>query len=229
MIISHKHRFIFVKTRKTAGTSLEIALSKFCGEEDIITPIMPKDEVLRSELGFRGPQNYSINYKCLSPKVWKKLLQRRRKFISFYNHIKAEKIREQISVDEWNNYFKFCIERNPWDKVVSHYYWQCQSDIKPSLSEFIKDRASKGKISDFELYSIDNKIAVNKVYMYQDLKAAIQDLTSVLDLDEPLTLPRAKSEFRAQKSHYRDLLSLDDKNMISQLFSREIEAFGFEF
>ncbi len=32
MIISHRHSFVFVKTTKTAGTSVEIALSKHCGQ-----------------------------------------------------------------------------------------------------------------------------------------------------------------------------------------------------
>ena len=44
MIISHEHKFIFLKTRKTAGTSIELALSQLCGPNDIITPISPNDE-----------------------------------------------------------------------------------------------------------------------------------------------------------------------------------------
>ena len=37
MIISHKHKFIFFKTRKTAGSSIQVSLAKYCGEDDIIT------------------------------------------------------------------------------------------------------------------------------------------------------------------------------------------------
>ena len=37
MIISHKHKFIFLKTIKTAGTSIQAALEEHCGKDDIIT------------------------------------------------------------------------------------------------------------------------------------------------------------------------------------------------
>ena len=40
MIVSHDRRFIFVKTSKTAGTSVEMQLSVFCGPDDIVTPGM---------------------------------------------------------------------------------------------------------------------------------------------------------------------------------------------
>jgi hypothetical protein len=30
MIVSHEHKFIFLKTKKTAGTSIELALSALC-------------------------------------------------------------------------------------------------------------------------------------------------------------------------------------------------------
>jgi hypothetical protein len=39
MIISHKHKFIFLKTRKTASTSTEFALNEICGPEDVVTPV----------------------------------------------------------------------------------------------------------------------------------------------------------------------------------------------
>lgn len=37
MIVSHRHRFVFVKTRKTAGSSIEAALFPFLGPDDICT------------------------------------------------------------------------------------------------------------------------------------------------------------------------------------------------
>jgi hypothetical protein len=36
-IISFKNNFIFLKTRKTAGTSIQASLKGICGKEDIVT------------------------------------------------------------------------------------------------------------------------------------------------------------------------------------------------
>ncbi len=57
MIVSHALGLIFVKTRKTAGTSAEIALSRRTGRRDVITRISPTDEELRRREGGAGPQN----------------------------------------------------------------------------------------------------------------------------------------------------------------------------
>jgi len=59
MIVSHKYKYIFLKTNKTAGTSVEIALSSYCGDEDIIAGIAKEDERLvlpRAKSSFRKDQ-----------------------------------------------------------------------------------------------------------------------------------------------------------------------------
>lgn len=59
---SHDHlpptKADYIKTKKVASTSLEVALSRYCSEECTITPITNKDEVIRQQLAFRVPQNY---------------------------------------------------------------------------------------------------------------------------------------------------------------------------
>ena len=64
MIISHEHRFIFLKTKKTAGTAIEAALSQLCGPECVVTPYREESEQDRKGL---APQNYRIDHP-LKPK-----------------------------------------------------------------------------------------------------------------------------------------------------------------
>ena len=45
MIVSHEYRFIFIKTVKTAGTSIEAWLSGRCAAGDVFTPIHPPLEM----------------------------------------------------------------------------------------------------------------------------------------------------------------------------------------
>ncbi|MGD1714613.1 sulfotransferase family 2 domain-containing protein [Dapis sp. BLCC M172] len=113
MIISHRYKFIFLKTIKTAGTSIEISLSRFCGDDDIITPISLEDEAIRKLLG-KKPQNY-LDYDVQGNEYKK-----------YFNHITAQKIKSLIEPSIWDSYYKFCFERNPFDRAISLYYFSCR-------------------------------------------------------------------------------------------------------
>ena len=241
MIVSHKYRYIFIKTNKTAGTSIEIALSKFCGQDDIITKNFPEEERLRKQLGGLGPQNYIIPLYKYSFQDWADVFSKikrgeKRKWKRFYSHSSAHEIRQLIGEDIWNNYYKFCFERNPWDRVISYYYFilnerQQRGKSTPPLSEFIDGgKLQPLKKYGIENYTIDGRIAVDRVCLYENMEQELETVCNQqLGIPEKLVLPRAKGNFRTDRRHYREILSDRDRDKIAELFAEEITLFGYEY
>lgn len=215
MIISHRYRYIFLKTNKTAGTSVEIALSRFCGEADIITPISPEDEMTRRQNGYPGPRNFRVPGAANG---------------GYYNHITASEIVGLLDPDIWDSYFKFSIERNPWDRVISMYYWKCQSEPRPSLSEFLTSGDLQLlKSRGIDLYSINGEVAVDQVCRYERLQEDLDDIAVRLGFPDKLELPRAKSRFRKDRRPYREVYSDLEREHVAQVFADEIRLFGYQF
>jgi hypothetical protein len=229
MIISHKYKFIFIKTNKTAGTSIEIALSKFCGPNDIITPISPEDEAMRRDLGYPGAQNHQLP-------IWRygvrDVIERATegKKLRFYNHIPAKEVIALIGKKKWDSYYTFCFERNPWDRIISQYYWVNKSEPRPTIQKFIRSKAPLNlKNRGYGGYTIDGKVVVDKICKFENLTEEIDAVRKLVGIPEQLELPRAKSQSRKAKGSYRDLLGEDDRDYISKLFHDEIILMGYEW
>jgi len=202
MIISHKYKFIFLKT----------------------------DEKTRSEPGYRGPQHHLASAREYGIVDVARLLVKGRKKNRFYNHMPASEVKALIPDGTWNNYYKFCFERNPWDRMISLYYWRCKTEPRPSITQFIDSGALKRlKRKGLELYSIDGQIAVDKVCRFENIAAELESIRTQLGITEKLELPHAKSRFRKDKRNYRDILDEEQKTRIADMFSDEIKLMGYEF
>jgi hypothetical protein len=230
MIISHKHRFIFLKTNKTAGTSVEIALSKFCGPDDVITPISPEDEQTRRALGHRGPQNYFAPWRDYGLRdVAARVLKKRRK-MRYFNHISGREVRALVGEEVWNGYYKFCFERNPYDRVISHYYWCNRTEPRPPLSSFIHSpQAMALKRRGYGIYTIDGAIAVDRICRYEAIDEELEEVRKVIGLPEPLVLPHAKARTRADTRNYREVLGQDERDWVARFFGEELKLMGYRF
>jgi hypothetical protein len=157
--------------------------------------------------------------------AWLELWERRK----FVNHHPGWVIRARVARAVWRSYFKFCIERNPWDRMVSLYYWICQTEPRPTLSEFINSGAPLTlKRHGIQLYSIDGQAAVDEICRFENLAGDLEAIRSKLGIPEELTLPRAKSQFR-KKRGYRDNFSEEDRSKVAEMFADEIRLLGYEF
>lgn len=124
-IISHRHKFIFIKPRKVAGSSVQIALAPWCGEDDVLSdgglrfrPDVDTDE-------FRAPPVQHAD----ASGVYGYVAQ----------HALPDVVRAKVGPQVWEEYFKFTIVRNPWDLFVSMYHHDL-AVILPELRAWVRTR-----------------------------------------------------------------------------------------
>ena len=229
MIINHTHKFIFIKTQKTASTSIEIALSGLCTKDDVLTPISVSDESVRKELGYLSPINYKIPFRFYSKRdLVVFLISGKRK--AYYNHMSCSEIKNLIGDNKYDDYYKFCFERNPYDKAISLFYHQGGFKKWDSIEQFIKD-GELGVIKGFDQYTINKIIAVDDIFKFENIPEALIKISNKLNLKETLKLPkkRLKSQFRKDKRPYKEVLSEKEKNLIDSIWAREKHLMGYNF
>lgn len=231
MIVSHAHRFIFLKTQKCAGTSVELALSRICGPEDVITRVTASDERMR--MG-RGPQNEEIPLAYRRP-GWRLRaalgLKPSKAGTAYFNHMGAAEIRRAMDPALFDAYRKVTVVRNPWDREVSLYYWMYRDRTdRPPFERFARKWRRRPERKTFELYSIDGRIVADVVLRYERLSEDFAAFVASLGVEPCPELPRAKGQQRAPGArNYRELYTPETRRAVERRFAREIEAFGYQF
>jgi hypothetical protein len=226
MIINHEYKFIFLKTRKTAGTSLEISLSTCSGDKDIVTSIVDSDETIRKEFGGVSAQNFNVPFKYYNNTDWLRLLFYVNK-VNFSNHDTAKFVKERIDRKIWDEYFKFCFERNPFDKFISRYYWSTK-EPRPSMKDFVNSIDIKF-LSDWDVYTINDSVEVDFVGRYENLSKDMRFISEKIGLPNLPELPKAKGTFRKNREHYSNVIDSETKDRLSLVCAKEIQLLGYEF
>lgn len=232
MILSHTHKFIFLKTIKVGGTSLEIALSKFCGENDILTKIRPNDEQMRSNFGFRGAQNYRRPFVSI-PGFGDIYLRGRRK-TNFYGHMPATRVRSLVEPDIWDSYFKFSVIRNPYDVIISLYYWNVHIGLTNLEFQDWVVRNCKSQIINASIFYSKGRTLVDFLVRYEHLEEDLTYVTEKLQLSENI-FPvmngiSSKTGIRLENSKPERMFANFElgKKLVEEKFALEFKIGGYE-
>lgn len=194
---------------------MEIALSRICGPEDIITPITETDEQLRKVSGGRPPQHYT------APPLEEEARA----------HLPARAVRRIVGSDVWGNYFKFAIERNPWDAVVSLYYWRIRDNPTPvSFEDFVNsDEVPRWAHKNARIYRLQGKVAVDELCRFESLGSDLDGVWSALGLPGEPELPRAKGGFRPGEARYPTMYTPATAERVGDIFAAMTAEFGYGF
>lgn len=202
MIISHDYKFIFIKTRKTAGSSIERFLLDSLKGTNYIFGGMPPENM--------PPENIEIECEHFG-----------RKFI-------AERF-----PDEWESYYKFAVERNPWDKTVSQYYWlkkQKPKKVKNGFEHCIKHLPKVWQLDDWYLYAAKGHIVVDDIIEYNDLHPSFEKTCNKIGLpyNGELNSIKLKANLRSTKD-YRSMYDSETIDLVQQYYADVINHFNYKF
>lgn len=250
MLISDRNQFIFVHTRKAAGSSITCALSKFLGPWDLQigavgdmhgTGIRPN---LRTYMQacFINPIKFSGSV-LNSPGSFSRLNSLNKTFAARYlgiysPHISAKDL-ERLFPDKWANYLTISVTRNPWEAVVSNYLYTMRNiSSRPSFDRFVAgisngekkiDGIDIGKpaIPNHTLFMYDNKPIVDVVLKFDDLAAEFCRLCKKMGLQGVTRIPHAKKAARDKR--YSDFYSPWSRRVVEEMNLVEINYFKYQF
>lgn len=216
MIVSHSRKFIYVKGLKVASTSMQMALAKVCGPEDIVTPVAetyidytPTNHLRPGHTSYNSPTDHTA--------------------LLYSADMTAHAIR-RLFPEEWEEYFTFTGVRNPWDKALSLYHHNVYAGNPAGSNPSEAILSGAMSLSQWDWYSDENGPMVDFFVHYEHLQRDLAVVGRRIGLDGPLPMPeRARTEYRTDRTPYQEVLTPEAAQFIADQCAREIAEFGYEY
>ena len=227
ILVSHSHRFIYLKTAKTAGTSVEIYFEPLCVPDPATYVAEHATDMKVSDAGVVGLR---------APGA-------RTDGVPFYSHMPAADVRILVGEAVWSRYLKFAVVRNPFEKVVSAFWAKNKGEpvlsadalasgttdfaaVKALFRDWVEDK--QGRVSfDREAYAIDGEVVVDHIIRYETL---VRDVEAVrVAIGSPCLPPLAhyKGGARCLSAPFSAYYCARTRDLVARAFAWELERFGY--
>lgn len=216
VLVCHNHPFIFLKTRKTAGTSVEMVLEQLCVPPG--TAITEHHPASFTEFGIVGRRG--DDYK---PRGLKRLMR----FREWRNHQSAAFVHRMLGDEAWAAHPRITSVRNPFDRTVSYFYYKLSTmgeqigdtnfeAVRRRFSEFVR---GKRWHDDREIVFLKGRYIIDHAVRFEHMADDLRAIAAKLDL--PLdrgSIPVTKSTSGARKTH--DVPEYYDQGLVEIVKSR---------
>jgi hypothetical protein len=218
MIVSYHRNFIYIRTRKTASSTIETFLKQNLGPDDLY---VSQGEIRKLRTLRRKPKKTTFETVDVEGPD------------QIAGHMSAAQIIKVVSHDFWNSCFKFTSERHPYEKAVSlaHFNFsrrnKSEETERVDFSTFLQRVVQAGNYRSFDLYSIDGRVVVDDFIRYERLETDIARICDRLGLTSPGKLPQKKTASRPDKRPAVEVLSEAQKRQVFDRCREEFELLGY--
>ena len=252
MIYSRLHNFLFIKGRKVAGTSVEVALSKICGPDDIITPMMPVDERERLKLGYRYAQNYGADENELANYIQTISAENITDFSKikspqgdFHSHTSLIQVSRKFQ-HELKGTRILCLTRSPYQCIISYINFrakmmaysksgeritQSNDEIRKAIPDVIQQIAEGTLKKNINLYKRPKKlqkdIAMHFI-KFENLQVNLLSTLDSLNIPNKIELPHLKKGDNRQDDFILEITSPEELEAINNYYDDEFNAFKYQ-
>jgi hypothetical protein len=235
MIVSYLHNFIFIKTKKTAGTTVEMTLAPACGPDDVITPLSPKEELLRGNgqplcRNFAGDPASEERQRSLLMAARAHMRRQgvaMRRANRFYNHMRAGEMKPMLAPAFWDGAVKITTERHPYEKAVSFAYFTFKPE-EMSFEEHLDSIVRRGGYEGHPYYTIGEEVVADEFIRYETLRDDLRRVGAKLGIPIPDELVHTKSRTRLDQRPAREILSDAQKEIVYATCRKEFELLGYD-
>jgi glycosyltransferase involved in cell wall biosynthesis len=164
------------------------------------------------------------------------------------NHTRMEQYQMVFSSKQFNSYFKFAFVRNPWDRLVSAFFyskaggmgmgdqeWEHRNpgvldDFGRFVSEWLTPETAETKVHFVPQYkfvcSERGTMLLDFVGHFENLAEDYAHVCRELNVDRPL---RHHNKTDVRTRDYRDCYNDETRRIVADIYRRDIELFGYEF
>ncbi len=153
----------------------------------------------------------------------------------WWNHMSAEQVRAELGDDLWSQYFKFCVVRNPFEQLVSYFYFLRRESFTPQFDERHKDEFARWLTteklpSNEPMYKIAGENCMDFLVRFENLQGDLQRVCSHIGVDwKPSELSTYKSGFRPAEATAAKIYTEPARQFVERQYAQELRYLGYSF